>query len=113
MVIWDILVEWDISTSNSYHHLVASALNDHFLCSDQVNLSSNVDNWNSDIHLCDKSLYFLFENIIFTLLGRKWDWIQVEKIITFYIKFVFSHCVKINNTISEVLIVQMLLLPKL
>ena len=69
MVIWDVLIEWNISSSDSDHHLVASALNNHLGSSDQVYLSFHMNDWDGDIQLGDNSLDLLLKDIVITLLS--------------------------------------------
>ena len=69
MVIWDVLIEWNISSSDSDHHLVASALDNYLGSSDQVYLSFHMNDWDGDIQLGDNSLDLLLKDIVITLLS--------------------------------------------
>jgi hypothetical protein len=69
MVIWDVFIEWNISSSNSYHHLVTPALDNLLGSSDQINLSFHMNDWDGDIQLGDKSLDLLLKGIIISLLS--------------------------------------------
>lgn len=69
VVIWDVLIEWNISSSYSNHHLVTSALDNLLGSSDQINLSFHMNDWDCDIQLCDKSLDLFLKDIIISLLS--------------------------------------------
>ena len=69
MIVWDVLIEWNISSSNSYHHLVTPALDNLLGSSDQINLSFHMNDWDGDIQLGDKSLDLLLKGIIISLLS--------------------------------------------
>ena len=69
MVIWDVFIEWNISSSNSYHHLVTSALDNLLGSSDQINLPFHMNDWNGDIQLGNKSFDFLLKSIIISLFS--------------------------------------------
>lgn len=60
MVVRDVLVKWNISTTNSHHSLVTFALNDLLLSSNEIDLASNVDNWNGYIQFLHQSFDFFF-----------------------------------------------------
>jgi hypothetical protein len=88
VVVWNVLIEWNISSSHSHHHLITSALNNLLGCSNKIDLSFHVDDWNCDVHLCDQSLNFFFLSGVLTFLCDEWDWVKVEKFIAFLIKLV-------------------------
>lgn len=69
MVIWDVFIKWNISSSNSHHHLVTSTLDNLLSSSNQINLSFYMNDWDGNIQLGDKSLDFLLKSIIITLLS--------------------------------------------
>lgn len=113
MVIRNVLIKWNISSSDSHHHLIASALNNLLSGSNKVDLALHMNDWNRDVQVLDKSLDLLLEDVVLSLLSVEWDWVKVEKVVTLHIKLLISHGVEVGVSISEMLVVEMLLLPEL
>ena len=113
VIVWNVFIELYVTTSDSYHDLVSSALDDLLLGSNQVDLSFNVNDWNGQVQLCDESLNLLLEDVVFSFFHNEWNWGGVEKIVTFDIKICFRKHIKINLSIGEMFIVEILFFPKL
>jgi hypothetical protein len=113
VIVWNVFIELHITASDSDHDLVTSALDDLLLGSNQVDLSFNVNNWNGQVQLCDKSLNLFLEGVILSFFHYEWNRGGVEKIVTFDIKICFRKHIEINFSIGEMFIVEVLFLPKL
>jgi hypothetical protein len=113
VIVWNVFIKLNVTTSNSYHDLVSSALDDLFLGSNQVDLSFNVNDWNGQVQLSDEPLNLLLEDVVLTFFHDEWDRGGVEKIVTFGIKVCFRKHIKINLSIGEMFVVEILGFPKL
>ena len=49
VIVWNVFIELHITASDSYHDLVPSALDDLLLCSNQVDLPFNMNDWNGQV----------------------------------------------------------------
>lgn len=59
MVLWNVLLESEVSTTNSDHELISIELHDRLLSTDEVDHALNMDNWNGELIQLNKSFQLL------------------------------------------------------
>ena len=91
LVLRDIIIKLEITSSNSYHQFVTSHLNDVLLTSNKVALALNISDRKVDVQLGKLLQNFLLDDTgTLSFFNVKLDWVHAEEFITFLIDLLLS-----------------------
>lgn len=80
-------------------------MDDLSLNTNQVDLTLNMDDGDSDLVEFDPLFNLLLNFIVLSFLGNEWNWSHVEKLITLLIKFCLREVLDVNISVSKVLVI--------
>ena len=104
LVLRNVFIEFEISTTNSHHHFVTCHLNYLFLTSNEVTLCLNMCNGNGNVHLPNLLSNFSLNLVVITFFGDEWNWSGTEKFITLFIYDFIRQPIEINISMSIVMV---------
>lgn len=91
LVLRDVIIKLEITSSNSYHQFVTSHLNDVLLTSNKVALALNISDRKVDVQLGKLLQNFLLDDTgTLSFFNVKLDWVHAEEFITFLIDLLLS-----------------------
>lgn len=73
MILWNVILKGGIATSNPDHRFVSPDLHNLFLITDQINISSDMDDGDGDIKLVNETLHLFLKLVVLTLLWDEWN----------------------------------------